>query len=351
LVTMEEVMKIASMEKPGDIKIKEVAMPEPKDNELLVQIKHVGICGSDIHYYEHGRIGDFVVEKPIILGHECAGVVTKLGKGVTGFRIGDKVALEPGHTCGKCEFCLSGRYNLCPDVVFMATPPYDGAFCEYVAYPSHMAFKLPEGMDTIDGALIEPLAVGMHATNQGDAKLGQSAVVLGAGCIGLCTLLSLKAKGVSTVYVVDVMEKRLNKAKELGATNVINGMKDDAVKVIMELTDQKGVDMVYETAGNKITTAQTGALVKRGGTIVLVGMAPEPTISFDFGTVMGKEATIKTVFRYRNIYPSAIAAVATGIIPIKGIVTDTFKLEDTAHAMEYSVKNKADIVKAIIEMQ
>jgi len=213
-----------------------------------------------------------------------------------------------------------------------------------------MAFKLPDGMDTIEGALIEPLAVGMHAANQGDAGLGQSAVILGSGCIGLCTLLSLKAKGVTEIYVVDVMDKRLNKAKELGASFVINGVKEDTVTTIMELTDGKGVDMVYETAGNKITTAQTSALVKRGGTIVLVGMAPDPTISYDFGAVMGKEATIKTVFRYRNIYPSAIAAVAAGMIPIKKIVTDSFKLEDTAHAMEYSVKNKADIVKAVIEM-
>ncbi|MFA9376579.1 MAG: NAD(P)-dependent alcohol dehydrogenase [Lachnotalea sp.] len=343
-------MKIALMEKPGDIKIKEVAMPEPKDNELLVQIKHVGICGSDIHYYEHGRIGDFVVENPIILGHECAGIVTGMGKDVTGFTLGDVVALEPGHTCGKCEFCLSGRYNLCPDVVFMATPPYDGAFCECVAYPSHMAFKLPIGIDTMEGALIEPLAVGMHATNQGKAQLGQSAVILGSGCIGLCTLLSLKAKGVTTIYVVDVIEKRLTKAEELGATKVINGLKEDTIETIMQLTEGKGVDMVYETAGNKITTAQTSALVKRGGTIILVGMAPDPTISYDFGTLMGKEASIKTVFRYRNIYPSAIAAVAAGMIPIKGIVTDTFKLANTAQAMEYSVKNKADIVKAVIEM-
>ena len=132
------------------------------------------------------------------------------------------VMLEPGYTCGKCEFCMTGRYNLCPDVVFMATPPYDGAFCEYVAYPSHMAFKLPDNMSTMEGALVEPLAVGIHATNQGGASLGQTAVILGSGCIGLCTLLALRAKGVTEVYVSDVLDKRLAKAKELGATEVIN---------------------------------------------------------------------------------------------------------------------------------
>jgi L-iditol 2-dehydrogenase len=343
-------MKIALMEKPGDIKIKEVPIPEPKEHELLVQIKHVGICGSDIHYYEYGRIGDFVVKKPIILGHECAGIVAKVGKAVTGFQEGDMVALEPGYTCGKCEFCLTGRYNLCTEVVFMATPPYNGAFCEYVTYPFHLAFKLPNMMDTIEGALIEPLAVGMHAVNQGGADIGQSAAILGSGCIGLCTLLSLKAKGVTEIYVIDVIEKRLDKAKELGATKAINGRKEDVIQAIMELTGGKGVDMVFETAGNKITIIQTSCLVKRGGTIVLVGIAPDTTIPYDFGTVMGKEATIKTVFRYRNLYPSAIAAVAVGLIPIKSIVTDTFKIEDAASAMRYSVEHKADIVKAVIEM-
>lgn len=343
-------MKAAQMIKPGEIKLIEAPIPEVKDNGLLVKIKHVGICGSDVHYYEHGRIGNFVVEKPIVLGHECAGEVTEIGKDVTGFQRGDLVALEPGYTCGKCEFCLTGRYNLCPDVVFMATPPYDGAFCKYVAYPSHMAFKLPKGMDTIEGALIEPLAVGMHSANQGGASLGQSAVILGLGCIGLCTLLSLKAKGVTKIHAVDVIEKRLDKAKELGATTVINGRKEDAVKAILELTGGKGVDMVFETAGNKITTMQTSDLVKRGGTVVLVGMAPDATVPYDFGTLMGKEATIKTVFRYRNIYPTAIEAVANGIIPIKNIVTDTFRLEDTAKAMHYSIENKENIVKAVIEI-
>lgn len=326
-------------------------MPVPKDNEVLVHIKHIGICGSDIHYYESGRIGDFVVEKPIILGHESAGVVEAVGKDVTNVKVGDRVALEPGYTCGKCEFCMTGRYNLCPDVVFMATPPYDGAFCEYVAYPSHMAFKLPDNMSTMEGALVEPLAVGIHATNQGGASLGQTAVILGSGCIGLCTLLALRAKGVTEVYVSDVLDKRLAKAKELGATEVINAKEKDTVEEIMRLTGGKGCDMVYETAGNKFTTAQTAKLVKRGGTVVLVGMAPDPTVAYDFGTLGSKEATIKTVFRYRNIYPAAINAIAGGSIPIAKIASDFFTLDQVPEAMEYSVKNKADIVKAVIEVK
>ncbi len=344
-------MKIALMEKVGVINMVDVPMPVPKDNEVLVNIKHIGICGSDIHYYEHGRIGNFVVENPMILGHESAGVIVGMGKDVKGFNVGDEVALEPGYTCGKCEFCKTGRYNLCPDVVFMATPPYDGAFCEYIAWPADMAFKLPSNVSTLEGALVEPLAVGIHASNLADAQMGQTAIVLGAGCIGLCTLLALKAKGVSKIYVSDVLDKRLAKAKELGATEVINAKECDTIEKIMELTDGQGVDMVFETAGNKFTTQQTPHLVKISGTIVLVGMAPNPVVEYDFGAIANKEATIKTVFRYRNIYPSAINAIADGKIPIKEIASDFFTLDETPEAMKYASENKADIVKAVIEVK
>ncbi len=344
-------MKVGLLKETENIIIEEREIPQIKKNEILVKVKHVGICGSDLHYYEYGRIGDFVVEKPIVLGHESAGEVTAVGEEVTNFKIGDLVTLEPGYTCGKCEYCKSGRYNLCPDVVFMATPPYDGAFAEYVAYPADMAFKLPDGMGTMAGALIEPLAVGIYAAQQGNAGLGQSAVILGSGCIGLVTLMSLKAMGVTKLYVVDVIKKRLDKAAELGATEVINAASQDTVKTIMALTGNKGVDMVFETAGNKFTTLQTAELVKRGGTVVLVGMAPESKLTYDIGKLMGKEATIKTVFRYRNIYPIAIEAIESGLIPIEKIVTDIFSFDDVAKAMEYSVKNKADIVKAVIEFK
>lgn len=342
-------MKIALMEKPRDIRITEVEKPTPKDDELLVKIKHVGICGSDIHYYEHGRIGDYVVEKPIILGHESAGEVVGMGKNVKDFSIGDLVSIEPGYTCGKCEYCLSGKYNLCPDVIFMATPPYDGAFSEYVTYPAYMSFKIPKEMTTLEGALIEPLSVGIHATDLGDAQLGQTAVVLGAGAIGLCTLLSLKAKGVEEVYMIDVIQKRLDKAKELGAFKVINAKEENPIEIVLNATSNKGVDMVYEAAGHETTTKNTTKYVKRGGVIVLIGMAADPVVPFDFGDLMWKEASIKSVFRYRNIYPKAIQAVASGKIPIADIVTDKFKMDEIPHAMEYSISNKSDIVKSIIE--
>mgnify|MGYP002802688230 CR=1 FL=1 len=177
----------------------------------------------------------------------------EVGANVKNLKVGDRVAMEPGKTCGQCEFCKSGKYNLCEDVVFFATPPVDGVFQEYVAHEAGLCFKLPDNVSTLEGALIEPLAVGMHAARQGEAKLGQTAVVTGAGCIGLVSLLSLKAMGVTKVIVVDVMENRLQKALELGADAVINGKTEDTVARIKELTDGKGFDLGIEPAGNQIT--------------------------------------------------------------------------------------------------
>jgi L-iditol 2-dehydrogenase len=346
---MEGKMKVAVLNKVKDMTVEYRPIPKPKDNEVLVKIKHVGICGSDIHYYEFGRIGDFVVEKPMILGHESGGEVVETGRNVTKLRVGDIVSLEPGVPCGKCEYCKSGRYNLCEDVVFMATPPYDGAFAEYVAYPEDMTFKLPDGMGTDEGALIEPLSVGLHAANMAKAHIGQTATILGSGCIGLVTMLSLKALGVTDLYVADVIPKRLEKAKELGATAVIRADETDTVKKVLELTGGKGTDLVFETAGNRITTQQTVDIVKRGGRIVLVGMAPDDTISCNFNKLISKEASINTVFRYRNLYPSAIKAVSSGLIPINKIVTDVFKFDEVVEAMRISSENKRNIVKAIVE--
>lgn len=268
---MEGKMKAAVMLGIGKMGFEERDIPKVKENEVLVKLEYVGICGSDLHYYETGAIGDYVVEPPFVLGHEPGGTVVEVGKNVKNLRVGDRVALEPGRTCGHCEFCKTGRYNLCPDVVFFATPPIDGVFQEYVAHEAALCFKLPDNVSTLEGALIEPLAVGFHAAIQGDAHLGQRVVVMGAGCIGLVSMMALKARGVSEVYVVDIMEKRLDKALELGATGVINGAKEDVLERVNELTDGAGMDLVIETAGTEITTRQAIHMAKKGSNIVLVG--------------------------------------------------------------------------------
>ncbi len=347
---MEGKMKVAVMEGIGKIGFTERDIPVPKDDEVLVKLEYVGICGSDLHYYESGAIGDYVVKPPFVLGHEPGGVVVEVGKNVSHLKVGDRVALEPGKTCGHCEFCKEGKYNLCPDVIFFATPPVDGVFQEYVAHEADLCFKLPDNVSTLEGALIEPLAVGFHAAIQGDAHLGQKAVVMGSGCIGLVSMMALKARGVSEVYVVDIMEKRLDKAMELGADGVINGAKEDVVSKVMELTGGKGADLVIETAGTEITTRQAISLTKKGSTIVLVGYSKSGEMTLPMSLALDKELTFKTVFRYRHIYPMAIDAVAKGKVNLKGIVTDIFSLDEAQKAMDYSVNNKADIVKAVIKV-
>ena len=347
---MEKMMKAAVMTELGKVEIQQKEVPKPSEDEVLVKIECVGICGSDLHYFESGRIGDFIVEMPFILGHEAAGTVVALGSAVKHLKIGDRVALEPGKTCGHCKACKAGQYNLCDDVVFFATPPVDGVFQEYVAHEENLCFKLPDHVSAMEGALIEPLAVGIHAANQGGAHLGQTAVVTGAGCIGLVTVLALKAMGVSKVIVVDVVQKRLDKALELGADAVINGSETDTVKEILKLTDGKGQDLGIETAGTQVTAAQLMKAAKKGATIVFVGYSATGEMTLPIGTALDKELDMKTVFRYRNIYPMAIEGVASGKIDIKKIVTNTFTLDQIQEALDACVKNKTEIVKGVIQM-
>ncbi len=342
-------MKVALMDAIGKISYTERPIPTPKANEVLVKLEYVGICGSDMHYYETGAIGDFVVEPPFVLGHEPGGVVVEVGEDVKHLKVGDRVALEPGKTCGHCEFCRTGRYNLCPDVVFFATPPVDGVFQEYVAHEADLCFKLPENVSTLEGALIEPLAVGFHAANQGGAHVGQTAVVMGAGCIGLVSMMALKAQGVSKVYVVDIMQKRLDKALELGADGVINGREQDVVAVLNELTEGKGIDLAIETAGSEITATQAIHAAKPGSTIVFVGYSKSGNMNLPISIALNKELTFKTIFRYRHVYPMAIEAVAAGKVNLKGIVTDMFDFDDLQNAMDKSCADKANIVKAAVK--
>ena len=214
-----------------------------------------------------------------------------------------------------------------------------------------MCFKLPENVSTMEGALVEPLAVGLHATSVGDVKLGDTVVIYGSGCIGLVTLLSAKARGASKIIVVDVLENRLKTALKLGATHVVNPMQvEDAVKTILELTEGKGAQVVIETAGAVATVKQTVHVLKTGGTIVMVGMAPKDEIDFNFAKLMAKEGVVKTIFRYRNLYPVAINAISSGAINVKDIVSHEFDFQDTKKAFDFVVNNAKDVVKAVIKI-
>lgn len=339
-------MKAAVMHAPREIRMEERPRPSAAPGELLVKVRHVGICGSDMHFLKDGRLGNWVVDAPLILGHESAGEVVELGAGVRGFAVGDAVALEPGVPCGACRNCMTGHYNLCPEMSFMAIPhERDGVFCEYVSHPAKMCFKLPANVGTLEGGLCEPLSVGLYAVEKSGARLGQSAVIFGSGCIGLVTLLVLKAVGVADVTVVDVVQKRLDKALELGARRVIRGDWEDAVAALMATG---GCDVVFDAAGSPVTALQATRVVAPNGVVVMVGMAADPVIGLDVGTLAAREARLETIFRYRNHYPTAIRAVESGVIPLKNIVSHVFPFETIAESILFNMDNPGEVVKGVI---
>jgi L-iditol 2-dehydrogenase len=235
-------------------------------------------------------------------------------------------------------------------VVFFATPPVDGVFQEYVAHRAALCFKLPASVSTLEGALIEPLAVGFHAANQGGARIGQTAAVFGAGCIGLVSMMALKACGLSHVYPIDIMSKRLDKALELGADGVINAKERDGVEAIRSLTGGRGCDLVIDATGTEAAPGEAVRMLRKGGVLVMVGYGKTGMVNFPMSLAMDKEIRIETVFRYRHIYPLAIDAVAAGKVNLKGIVTHVFDFGDIQNAMDESLADKANIVKAVVKI-
>ena len=336
---------------PGTMKIQDAPMPEPKDDEVLLKVEYVGICGSDIHGFESGP---FIPPKDpnqkIGLGHECGGTVVGVGSKVKKIKVGDRVNIEPGVPCGKCKFCLSGHYNICPDVDFLATQPnYRGALTNYITHPESLTYKLPDNMDTMEGALVEPAAVGMHAAMEADVKPGKKIVILGAGCIGLMTLQACRVMGATEIVVVDMIEKRLDMAAKLGAMETINGGKEDTVARAKEILGDLGADIVFETAGARATAAQTTKLVMRGGRIMIVGTVPGDTpVNF---LSINREVKIQTVFRYANNYPMTIEAISSGRFDVKSMVTDIYDYKDVQRAFEESLSRKSEIIKGVIKVE
>lgn len=325
-------------------------MPECGEDDVVVEMKHVGICGSDMLFFNDPTVGGTRETKlPIVLGHEGAGIVVEKGRNVKHLETGDVVALEPGVPCGKCEMCLSGHYNMCPDVVFFAAPPFKtGAYSKYVRHPAYLTFKLPEGMSTLEGAMVEPFSVSLSALSHSSAMPGKRAVILGAGCIGQTTLLALKAAGVDHVLIADILDNRLQKAKELGAEYAVNTSKEDITKTIGNYWGGKKADIVYETAGSHITAQMGPQLLDRLGELVIVGNIHHP-VTLDVLAMSKLEATMKTVWRYANTYPKAIDMISLKKANVKDVVTDVFKFDDIQKAFETSLFDKKNVVKTIIE--
>ena len=336
-------MKAAYLESPGRILVRDIPTPRPALGEVLIKIHSVGVCASDIHYFEHGRIGRYVVEAPLILGHEPAGEVVEVGEGVETLAIGDRVSIEPGVPCRICQHCKEGDYNLCDDVVFMATPPVHGAFVEYVVHPTDFAHRIPDNISFDEAALIEPLSVGLFAAHRGQACVGDRAIILGAGPIGLMTLLVLKSRGVSDVTLVDIEPFRLTKARELGATATV-----DARNMDVAANQAEGFDLVFETAGNPVTLTQTTRVARRGARVVLVGLSSQDLTPIDTNEIVDKAITISGVFRYANTWPLAIDLLAKSAIDLAPMISVHMELDATEEALEFARTRKGACIKVIV---
>lgn len=344
----KQTMKAAVLDSPLSIGIKEVPIPEPRPDEALIQVHCIGICGSDVHYYEHGRIGRYEVKQPIILGHELAGTVVKIGNEVTRVAVGDRVAVEPGVTCGRCEYCKSGRYNLCPDVVFMATPPHHGAWAQYVAVRCDFLFKLPESLSFEEGALLEPLSVGIHAIRRAQVKPSDRVLVTGLGPIGLLAMEAAKLFGVTEIYGSDIVGRRRELALEMGAAGVLDPSAGSVKERLDESTEGEGVDVLIETSGSGRAISDSVGLVKRGGRIVLVGLPASDSIPLDIPALIDAELDLYGVFRYAQTYPLAIQALSRRQHHVQKVITHRFSLNEIKEAVETARTQKESSIKIMI---
>ncbi len=341
-------MKAATLYKAHDLRIEERPRPTAAGDEVLVKVKAVGICGSDMHLYDEGRIGNAVLERPLVLGHEAAGEVVAVGPAVTHLKVGDRIALEPGIPCRKCAYCKRGEYHLCPTVRFHGVPHADGYFAEYVTIPEDFAFRLPDNLDFVAGAMLEPLAVGLQAATEGEVTVGQSVAVFGAGPIGLAALQAARVRGAAQLLVVDVVEKRLEMAAKLGATHVVNAAQTSAVEEIARLTGGLGADVVLETAAAVPTVQQSLFAARRGGVVVLVGIPSQPLIPLDIVRIVRSRMQVRGCFRYVNQYPVAIALAGAGKVDVKSAVTHQFPLDELPQAIEFAIKSKDVAIKCAI---
>ena len=308
-----------------DLQLEPLPMPEPKAGEVLIAVKAVGICGSDVHYWQHGHIGDFIVDEKLVLGHETAGVVIALGEGVADLQINDRVAMEPGVACGQCVQCKTGRYNLCPKICFWATPPYDGSLCRYVVHPAAYCFKLPPSMILEDGAMLEPFSVSLYPCRRAGVSVGTSMLIMGAGPIGLMCVLAAKAFGASKIVVVDLEAARLDVAKRCGATTVVQASNEPTFKVKDHLTSAPDVTM--ECTGAEACISMAIEATASGGKVVAIGCGPA-YVTVPLIQASTREVDILGNFRYCNTWPLGIEMVSSGKVNFTPLITHRYALDD-----------------------
>lgn len=333
-----------------DLRLEQRPIPAVADDQVLLRMDSVGICGSDVHYLAHGRIGDFVVRKPMIIGHEAAGVVAAVGRNVHHLVVGDRVAIEPGVSCRRCAHCKAGQYNLCAEMAFCATPPFDGNLSRYYAHAADFCYKLPDHVTMEEGALLEPLSVGVHACRRAGVGAGSEVLILGAGPIGLVTLLVAKSMGASRVCITDMLPNRLEVARQLGADVTMQveiGVPEAEVVAKVHALMGGQPDRTIDCSGAEATARLAILATRSGGCVVLVGMgAPEATLPLMNGLI--REVDIRGVFRYCNDYPTALALVAGGRLDVRPLITHHFDIEETAQAFETSRKGLGGAIKVMI---
>jgi D-xylulose reductase len=343
-------MEALVLERKDELSLRDFPVEEmlgPRD--VRIALRTVGVCGSDVHYYTHGAIGPFVVKGPMILGHEAAGQVVETGSAVTELKPGDRVCMEPGIPDPSSRAARLGKYNLDPAVRFWATPPVHGVLRPTVVHPADFTFKLPDHVSYAEGAMVEPLAVGVHAATKVQVQPGDLAIVIGAGPIGMVTILAALAAGCSRIIVSDIHEPKLELARKLGPVLTVNVRSQKLADVVERETARWGADVLFECSGYPPAMAEMFDLICPGGKVALVGIPLEP-FPFDVSKAQVKEARIENVFRYAHVYPRAVAMIASGKIDVKPLITDRFAFKDSVEAFDFAKAMPPASVKVQIEM-
>ncbi len=333
------------LERQNELSLRDIDLPlDTGPGRVKIKIHTVGVCGSDVHYYTHGRIGPFVVEAPMVLGHEAAGTVVEVGEGVTHLKVGDRVCMEPGIPDPNSKASRLGMYNVDPAVTFWATPPIHGVLTAHVVHPANYTFKLPDNVSFAEGAMVEPFAVGMQAATKAKITPGDTAVVLGAGPIGTMVAIAALAGGCARVVIADLAQPKLDIAARYQGVIPVNIREKNLAGEISRLTDGWGADVVFECSGAPKAWETIMELPRPGGVIVVVGMPVQP-IAFDVSTMSTKELRIESVFRYAHQYERAIALIGSGRVDLKPLISETFSFEESIKAFERAVEGRPDDVK------
>lgn len=338
------------LERKGQLSLREIALDQPMGpGDVRIAVHTVGICGSDVHYYTHGRIGPFVVEAPMILGHEASGTVTEVGAEVTHLKPGDRVCMEPGIPDPSSRASKMGIYNVDPAVRFWATPPVHGCLTPHVVHPAAFTYRLPDAVSFAEGAMVEPFAIGMQAALRARIQPGDIAMVLGAGPIGMMTALAALAGGCAKVLVADLAQPKLDIIGAYPGIETVNIRDMPAGRAIAQATDGWGADVVFECSGAAPAVLGLPALARPGGAVVLVGMPVDP-VPMDIVGLQARELRVETVFRYANVYDRAIALIAAGRIDLKPLISDTVDFEDAVAAFDRAAEGRETDVKLQIRM-